>query len=275
VENNKKNSGNVIEKLLKNKLKASKNEDFNSGTIDKVLVSKLIDNPYQPRLSYDEKELEELAATIKENGLLQPILVMPKDDNFIIVAGHRRKRAFEMLHIRKIPVMVANDLGEKELMVYATIENVKRSDLTILEEGKAYYDLLNQGFTVGELAKKLGIDETIIGRKRNLLKLCDKVLEDIRVNKSTNDVNALSMLRKIDSDDKQYSLYKDFLKNGRGWLSAKIKSEHVQKVENSEHVQNSLYSIKDKKLTLELKTINKSKIKKIEKAINDILEEGE
>ena len=80
-------------------------------------LSELVDNPYQPRLEYSQKELQELANTIKENGLLQPISVVKKENRYIIIAGHRRKRAFEILKKEKIPVNLSEDISDSNLRI--------------------------------------------------------------------------------------------------------------------------------------------------------------
>jgi ParB family chromosome partitioning protein len=132
----------------------------------------LIDpNPDQPRKHFDEGALQELAASIKQNGLLQPITVQPKDARYMIVAGERRWRAHRLLGAAKVSAIVL-DLDDRARDIAAIIENLQRVDITQLEEGRAYQRMLESGFTVDELAKRLGLKQSWrITERTSLLRL--------------------------------------------------------------------------------------------------------
>ena len=216
-------------------------------------------------MEYNEQELNELALTIKENGLLQPISVVKKDDHYIIIAGHRRKRAFELLKKEKIPVNISEKISDSDLRILATIENLTRVDLSLLEEAKAYSDIIASGVKIKELAKKIGKSESDISRKRKLLKLSEKILSDIRKNASTVDVIALTLLRKFENEKKQVKVYFEFLQNDRAWLENEIK-----KLQNKTTALPSPKSllVKDNQIIIDTKNIDKKTIDKVLKFLN-------
>jgi ParB family chromosome partitioning protein len=253
---------NFLKSRLQNRAKGSEEKKNNP---QEIKLSKLVDNPYQPRLEYDEKELNELALTIKENGLLQPISVVKKDDHYIIIAGHRRKRAFELLKKEKIPVNIAEKILDSDLRILAAIENLTRVDLSLIEEAKAYSDIIASGVKIKELAKKIGKSESDISRKRKLLKLNEEILRDIRENSSTIDVIALTLLRKFEDEKKQLEVYFEFLKNDRAWLKNEVK-----KLQNKTIALPSPKSllVKENQITIDTKNIDKKTIDKVLKFLN-------
>ena len=246
-----------LKNRLQNRAKGSENRETPPT---EILLSELSDNPYQPRLDYNEKELQELALTIKENGLLQPISVVKKGQGYIIIAGHRRKRAFELLKKEKIPVTISETITDSDLRILATIENLTRVDLTLLEEAKAYSDIIASGVKLKELAKKLGKSESDISRKRKLLKLSEKILEDIRENNSTSDVLALTLLRKFEDEDRQLEVYFEFLKHDRAWLQKEVKKLN-DKAENLP--QPKMVEITEDKIIIDSSSLDKKTIDKL------------
>jgi len=212
-----------VEEFLKSRLQnRAKGSEENKSKPIELRLWELVDNPYQPRLEYNPKELEELAQTIKENGLLQPISVTKINNQYTIIAGHRRKRAFELLGKERIPIVLSENISENDLRILATIENLTRVDLSLLEEAKAYSDIIASGIKLKELAQKIGKSESDISRKRKLLKLSEEILKDIRDNASTSDVVALTLLRKIEDEQKQIKTYYEFLQNDRVWLQKEV-----------------------------------------------------
>ncbi len=127
-------------------------------------------NPDQPRKAFDEGSLEELAASIKEYGVLEPLVVTPRGNRFMIIAGERRYRASLLAGIAEVPVVIkeADDALVEEL---ALLENVQRQDLTIMEEARGYKALLDKGYSLEALAAKLGKKPRIINKRVNLLNL--------------------------------------------------------------------------------------------------------
>ena len=248
---------NFLKDRLQNRAKGSENRD---NKPKEIKLSDLVDNPYQPRLDYNEKELQELANTIKENGLLQPITVVKKDKKYTIIAGHRRKRAFELLKKEKIPAIVSENIGDNDLRILATIENLTRVDLSLLEEAKAYSDIIASGVKIKELAKKLGKSESDISRKRKLLNLSETILKDIRENNSTTDVIALTMLRKFKKEKKQIEVYYQFLKHDRAWLQNEVEKLKTKKIKSPSP---KCLVVSDNRITIDSSKMDKKTIKKI------------
>ena len=132
----------------------------------------LIPNPKQPRKDFRQKELEELADSIREHGVIEPILVEKTDgDNFYIIAGERRTRAAKIAGVDKVPVQIRKYDEIKKLEV-ALIENIQRSDLNPIEEAQAYYDLMQLGdLTQEDVARRVGKKRPTIANAVRLLKL--------------------------------------------------------------------------------------------------------
>lgn len=128
-------------------------------TIREIELKEIFPNPDQPRKDFDQDKLEELAMSIRQYGVLGPIVVTPRKTGFMIVAGERRFHASLLAGLKSIPASVieADDALVEEL---ALLENIQRQDLNVIEEGKAYRRLLDRGWSVEDLAKKLGYKKT-------------------------------------------------------------------------------------------------------------------
>ena len=120
-----------------------------------VDITQIHANPNQPRKIFKDKELQELSDSIKENGVIQPLIVAKADKGFELIAGERRLRASKIAGLEKVPVVIKTGT-DRDKMVMAIIENVQRSDLNCVEEALAYFQLLNEyNLTQEEVAKKL------------------------------------------------------------------------------------------------------------------------
>lgn len=151
-----------------------KEEDHSPYMID---VASIITNPNQPRKIFKEKELEELSESIRENGIIQPLIVVKTDDGFELVAGERRLRAAKRAGYEKVPVVIKR-ATDKDKMVMSIIENVQRSDLNCVEEALAYYQLMDDfKLTQEEVAKKLGKERSTVANFLRVLKLPRDVIE--------------------------------------------------------------------------------------------------
>ncbi|MGD0192170.1 MAG: ParB/RepB/Spo0J family partition protein [Rhizomicrobium sp.] len=146
-------------------------------------VAFLKPNLLQPRKHFDQKELDELAASIREKGMLQPILVRPvagAADSYEIVAGERRWRAAQQAKFHDVPVVV-RELGDGEALEIAIIENVQRSDLNAVEEGAAYRELMDRfGYTQERLAEEIGKSRSHVANTLRLIRLPESVQAMIR-----------------------------------------------------------------------------------------------
>lgn len=141
---------------------------------------KLKPNPYQPRKTFSEEELNELADSIREHGVLQPITIEDAEDGmFFIIAGERRTRASLIAGIEKVPVQLKKYSSEKKLEI-ALIENIQRADLNAIEEAKAYYKLMElSALTQEEVAKRVGKQRSSVANALRLLKLPEDMQESL------------------------------------------------------------------------------------------------
>jgi len=140
-----------------------------------VKITMVEPNRKQPRKNFDEDSLQELADSIKQVGLIQPILVQNRNDHYEIIAGERRWRAAKMAGLKEIPVMV-RDYSDQEIMEISLIENIQREDLNPIEEAQAYKRLLTEfNLKQDELAEKVSKSRTAVTNAMRLLKLSDKV----------------------------------------------------------------------------------------------------
>lgn len=144
-----------------------------------IEISRIIRNPNQPRKNFDETALQELADSIKQNGVLQPILVRKIGGKYQIVAGERRYQASKLAGLKEIPAVV-RDIDDKEVFQLALIENLQRSDLSPMEEAKGYRQLIDsQGLTQEGLAKILSKSRSAIANTLRLMDLPTVVQEMI------------------------------------------------------------------------------------------------
>jgi len=269
--------------LKKTLLKKAKEK---AGLIEKyeeIPINRLEENPYQPRIEIKENEIKELANSIKENGLLQPILVQKKENRYIIISGHRRVKAHQLLGKTTIKAIIITNQKNSELAKKAIIENLQRKDLNVIETAialKKYKEEFNK--TLDEIATEIGKDKGFVSKLLNILNLPNKIIQDVKENKTTKDVRALAMLNtylnkqkklgmsnsSISLEDEIFKLYQDFLKNGREWLKKEI-NKKLQKTKEKE-----LIEIKNtkKEITIKInKKIDKNKLDNLKKDIEKIL----
>ena len=156
------------------------------GQVRTLPVAFLRANPFQPRKHFDKAELDELATSIREKGLLQPILVRPAGgsaDTYEIVAGERRWRAAQLAQLHDVPVVI-RELDDGEALELAIVENVQRSDLNAIEEGAAYRDLMDRfGYTQERLAEEIGKSRSHIANTLRLIRLPESVQALVREGK--------------------------------------------------------------------------------------------
>jgi len=136
-------------------------------------------NPQQPRTRFDDAELDELTRSIRENGVVQPIVVRRAGSRYQIVAGERRWRASQRAELRRIPAVV-RDVSDDKLLELALVENIQRQELNPIEEGRAYLKLIEGlGLTQEEVAQRVGKDRTVITTMIRLLRLPPEIQDSI------------------------------------------------------------------------------------------------
>ncbi len=169
----------ILEKTLKDEVEREAKEatakaDYTPYLVD---ISQIKTNPNQPRKIFKEQEIQELSNSIKENGVIQPLVVAKTENGFELVAGERRLRASKLAGLESVPVIIKRGT-EKEKMIMAIIENVQRADLNCVEEALAYYHLMNEyGLNQEEVAKKLGKERSSVANYLRILKLPREVVE--------------------------------------------------------------------------------------------------
>lgn len=150
---------------------------------DYVPISTIHPNPYQPRLYFDKEKLEELANSIKENGLIQPLIVRRSSlFGYELLAGERRLRACKLAGLTSVPVVI-KELTEDDLLSQAIIENIQRDDLNPIEEAKSYQKLIEKGLTHEEVAKRMGRSRPYITNILRLLNLSDCAIQAVEEGK--------------------------------------------------------------------------------------------
>ena len=148
-----------------------------------INLDDIIPNRFQPRIAFDEKALNELAASIKEHGIIQPLVLRKLGDKYEIIAGERRYKAATLAGLTTVPAVLSNIDDNKSAEV-ALVENIQRRDLTPIEEARSYKNLLDKGYlTQDELAKKMGLSQSTIANKLRLLNLDDEVQQALLDNK--------------------------------------------------------------------------------------------
>jgi len=136
-------------------------------------------NRYQPRLNFDDETLKELANSIKENGLIQPISVRPIERGYEIIAGERRFRAMVLLGFTAIPCIISN-VNDTQLAEMALVENIQREDLSAIEEAKAFLVMIeNQALTQDKIAQKMGKSQSSVANKIRLLQLPQEIQDAV------------------------------------------------------------------------------------------------
>ena len=180
--------------------------------ITMIPLSELRSNPYQPRKIFDETALEELASSIKEHGVFQPIIVKKSIKGYEIIAGERRVKASLMAGNTEIPAII-RDFNDTQMMEIALLENLQRENLTSIEEATAYKKLQETlSLTQEELAKRLGKSRSHITNMLGLLNLPDKIQEDISNKKIS--MGHARVLSKLDNKYQQEELVTKVIEEG-------------------------------------------------------------
>lgn len=161
-------------------------EEERNNHVESIQIEKIVPNRYQPRQVFDQSKINELAESIQEHGLLQPIVVRPIEEGmFEIIAGERRFRAMSSIQMTYADAII-REMSDEETAVVALIENIQRENLSAVEEAEAYQKLLELGDTTqSELAQSVGKSQSFIANKLRLLKLAPKVLDKLAEGKIT------------------------------------------------------------------------------------------
>ena len=175
--------------------------------IQNVNIDYIIPNRFQPRLTFDEKSLNELASSIKEHGIIQPLVLRRLGDKYEIIAGERRYKAAQLAGLTEVPAIISN-IDDNKSAEIALVENVQRRNLNSLEEAKSYKKILDkEGLTQDELAKKIGVSQSTIANKLRLLNLTSEA-QDALMNAKISERHARSLLSVTDPEKQKALLNK-------------------------------------------------------------------
>lgn len=171
-----------------------------------VSIDKIARNPHQPRITFDHSELEDLISSIREHGVLQPLIVTPQPDGtYQLIAGERRLRASTIAGLKTVPV-IARDATELQKLELAIIENVQRADLNPIEEAKAYQRLIDEfGMTQDEVGRKMGKSRPQVGNIVRLLQLPLEIQQAL-VEKKISSSNGRTLLS-LPTDEERMQLF--------------------------------------------------------------------
>lgn len=201
----------------------------------KVRLSSIIPNRFQPRLTFNEEELNELANSIKMYGILQPLILRPIGDKYEIIAGERRYKAATIAGLTEVPAILVN-LDDQTSAELAIIENIQRKDLTAIEEAKSYKKLLDLGnLTQDQLAAKMGKKQSTIANKIRLLNLVPEA-QDALLHNSISERHARSLLQLKDDPSKQREILNKIIE---GRLTVKETDDLIKNIMNVQPVNNS------------------------------------
>lgn len=239
-----------------------------------VRIDEIIPNRFQPRLAFDEKELNELADSIKMHGIIQPLVLRRIGDKYEIIAGERRYKASVLAGLTQVPAVIMNIDDQKSAEV-AVVENLQRKDLTAIEEAQSYKKILDMGYlTQEELATRMGVAQSTIANKLRLLNLTIPVKEALLHNK-ISERHARSLLN-ITDNNLQISMLNRIIAER---LTVRQTDEEINKLlgktpktDNTPKVTPPIVETKEDK-TVEDIIPNQIDIEQEKKASKDIIEE--
>ena len=201
--------GKGLDLLIPNTVGETKKEKETSKTKEDagqvvVKITQVEPNREQPRKNFGEDSLQELADSIKQFGLLQPILVQDKEDHYEIIAGERRWRAAKLAGLKEVPVIIRK-YSKQEIVEISLIENIQREDLNPIEEAQAYKRLLNEfHLKQDEVAERVSKSRTAVTNSMRLLKLCDEV-QQMLIDDMISTGHARALLA-VEDPEEQYAL---------------------------------------------------------------------
>ena len=210
-------------------------------TEEKILqvpIEDIIPNRFQPRLAFDDASLNDLAASIKQHGIIQPLVLRRKNDKYEIIAGERRYKAARMAGLVSVPAIISN-LSDQASAEVAVVENVQRKNLSAIEEAKSYQMLLEKGYmTQDELSKKMGISQSAISNKLRLLTLDESVQQAV-IKEQISERHARSLLKIKDHEMQKVLLNKIITER----LTVKQLEDEIKKIVGSNQVDATAVNI--------------------------------
>ena len=223
-----------------NLMSTEENLDESTEKIHKIKVIEIEPNREQPRRSFDEEALDELAASIKTYGVLQPILVNKKDDYYEIVAGERRWRAAKKAGLTEMPCIIKNDITDRSNKEIALIENLQRVDLNPIDKAKGLKELIDDyGMTQKELADSIGISRGNIANSIRILNMDPRVIELAQEGKLTE--GHCRNLVVIEDPDKQYKAALNIIEKGESVRDIERRVKNAKTIDKKDPRLEAIY----------------------------------
>ena len=256
----------------------------NKEIVKDIEISKIVPNPYQPRKNFNENSLKELANSIKQQGLMQPIVVIEDEDEYVLIAGERRLRAHKILQKEKIKAFVV-DFDLSKLREYAIVENLQREDLNVVDLANSLYELIEEhSYTHEEVAKLLSKSRSYITNILRILKLSKYTKEKLIENKITLG-HAKSLVNLSEEDQKKIvdtiigqklssreveSLVKKYKNNPNIKSNENIKNKEIENIEEFINLVKNKYSLNISKSnnSIVIDVTSKKDLKKLKKIFN-------
>ncbi len=183
------------------------NTNVDESKVMQIPIEDIVPNRAQPRVVFDDDSLQELADSIKEHGIIQPLVLRRNDDKYEIVAGERRYRAAKKAGLTEVPAIITT-MSDTEAAEAAIVENIQRKDLTAIEEARSYKAILDKGdLSQADLAKKMGVSQSAISNKLRLLSLDEEVQQAVLESK-ISERHARSLLKVANKEDQKDLLHK-------------------------------------------------------------------
>jgi ParB family transcriptional regulator, chromosome partitioning protein len=208
----KRRLGRGLDALLGSTLNGDESAPVSATGQPSVPVDRIQQNPYQPRKDFDEDELTSLSESIRNHGILQPLVVRQVGDGYQLVAGERRLRAAQAAGLAEVPIRVV-DFNDQQVLEAALVENIQRTDLNPIEKAHGFKDYLDRfDMTQEQLAQRLGLDRTTISNLINLLELAPEVQEAVRLEQVS--LGHAKVLKGVTDRQRQISLCKEVIARG-------------------------------------------------------------
>ena len=231
----------------------------NKRTIIELDINDILPNSDQPRQFFDEESLKELSLSIKEHGIIQPILVRKEGSKYKIIAGERRFRAAQQVKLERIPAIVVNVENDGQIIEIGLIENIQREDLNPVEVARAFKQLIERfGYTQDKLALVVGKSRSAVANTLRLLHLPDNILDALRDNIITEGhARALLSLEDVDSMN---DVFKKIVENSLSVRESEALVKRIKKNDNSKKEKVSTFSPFKKEIEEEFENYFNTKV---------------
>jgi ParB family transcriptional regulator, chromosome partitioning protein len=231
-----------------------KGDTVSAGALAQIPLDRIAVNPYQPRKTFDEKAIEDLTRSVREHGIVQPVVVTRTSDNrYRLIAGERRFRAAQKAGLQSVPAVIKDLLQESDALQIALIENIQREDLNPMEEANAYHQLHDDfGLTQEEISKRVGKERSTVANFLRLLKLPDPVKKLLASGELS--MGHARALLSLDSAKKQEQLADRIVRSSLNVRQAEMLASEPAKKKKREKPKDVFTRDAEEKLTKTLRT---------------------